>query len=268
MKRRGKDDKDSNWKKLQQQLESVSSLVKSSASRTTEKRKRSDIKAAVERSKKQKQDDASIVRQKGSRQVRELSAEDKAKYIGLDCEMVGIGSSGKRSVLARACLVNFDGDVVYDKFVRPNEFVTDFRTKFSGVRKENFRRDTAITLAECQKDVAGLLKDKILVGHALKNDLAVLLLSHPRAMIRDTGTYPPYMRPHPKKEGRFKPRALRELTKQFLDYSIQIGEHDPGEDARAAMNLYKHKRDEWEGNLKLKAQEIAKKRKSTQKIRR
>ena len=103
-----------------------------------------------------------------------------------------------------------------------------------------------MTLLECQRAVTTLLKDKILVGHALKNDLDVLLLSHRRSMIRDTATYHPYMRPHGKKDGKFRPRALRELTKQFLKYSIQEGEHDPGEDASADMNLYKHKRDEWE----------------------
>jgi RNA exonuclease 4 len=191
-----------------------------------------------------------------------LSDVEKAQYIGLDCEMVGIGSSGKRSVLARACLVNFDGKVIYDSFVRPQEFVTDFRTKYSGVRKQNLRKDETVTLLECQRAVTTLLKDKILVGHALKNDLDVLLLSHRRSMIRDTATYHPYMRPHGKKDGKFRPRALRELTKQFLNYSIQEGEHDPGEDARAAMNLYKHKRDEWESSIKQRAQENKKKSKA------
>ena len=36
------------------------------------------------------------------------------------------------SVLARACLVDFDGNVIYDEYVRPESFVTDFRTKYSG----------------------------------------------------------------------------------------------------------------------------------------
>lgn len=47
---------------------------------------------------------------------------------------------------------------------------------------------------QCQREVAELLKGKILVGHALKNDLDVLMLSHPRMMIRDTAKYKPYMR--------------------------------------------------------------------------
>jgi RNA exonuclease 4 len=49
-------------------------------------------------------------------------------------------------------------------------------------------------IIQCQESVAGLIKGKILVGHALKNDLDVLMLSHPRTMIRDTSGYRPYMR--------------------------------------------------------------------------
>jgi DNA polymerase III epsilon subunit-like protein len=37
-----------------------------------------------------------------------------------------------------------------------------------------------------QKDVAQLIKKRILVGHALEHDMKVLFLSHPRTMIRDT----------------------------------------------------------------------------------
>ncbi len=48
----------------------------------------------------------------------------KARYVGLDCEMVGTGPTGKQSVLARCCLVDFDGNIIYDHFVRPQEFVT------------------------------------------------------------------------------------------------------------------------------------------------
>ena len=123
-----------------------------------------------------------------------LSAKLKANYVGLDCEMVGIGPDGTQSALARCCLVDYDGEVIYDEFVRPPGFVTDFRTKWSGVRKKDLRQGTAISLQECQTAVANILKDKVLVGHALRNDLDVLMLSHPRTMIRDTATFRPYMR--------------------------------------------------------------------------
>lgn len=53
----------------------------------------------------------------------------------MDCEMVGVGDDGKESILARVSIVNQFGCCVYDKFVRPTERVTDYRTKVSGVRR-------------------------------------------------------------------------------------------------------------------------------------
>ena len=56
------------------------------------------------------------------------------KVVGMDCEMVGVGDDGKESILARVSIVNQYGCCIYDKFVRPTERVTDYRTKVSGVR--------------------------------------------------------------------------------------------------------------------------------------
>lgn len=81
-------------------------------------------------------------------QTETITEEEKQQYVGLDCEMVGIGSSGKRSVLARACVVDFDGNKLYDSFVKPKSFVTDFRTKYSGVRKSDLRSGYAVTIEE------------------------------------------------------------------------------------------------------------------------
>jgi RNA exonuclease 4 len=145
-------------------------------------------------------------------------------------------------------LVDYEGAVIYDAFVKVDERVTDFRTQYSGVRPKNLKSKEAVTFAECCAEVAKLLKGKVLVGHALKNDLAVLLLSHPRNMIRDTATYRPLMR---FSNGKFKPRKLRDLSKQHLGMVIQGGEHTPDEDARAAMLLYRQKRKEWEDNLRV-----------------
>lgn len=41
-----------------------------------------------------------------------LTAAEKAQYVALDCEMVGVGPRGCRSVLARCCLVDWDGNVM------------------------------------------------------------------------------------------------------------------------------------------------------------
>lgn len=59
------------------------------------------------------------------------------KCLAMDCEMVGVGATGDESVLARISVVNQHGHCVYDKFVKPKEKVTDYRTWVSGVRPED-----------------------------------------------------------------------------------------------------------------------------------
>ena len=182
-----------------------------------------------------------------------LGPKAKAKYVGLDCEMVGTGFGGKQSLLARCCLVDFDGQVTYDSFVKPQGFVTDFRTQWSGVRAKDLfgkQQENIVTFAECQAHVAAALRGKVLLGHGLKNDLDALQLSHPRNLTRDTARYKPYMRKH--RADKYRPRALRELSKDYLKKTIQTGEHDPGEDARAAVHLYRLKMDEWEAEIRNK----------------
>lgn len=61
--------------------------------------------------------------------------------------------------------------VSYDKHVTPNERVTDFRTFVSGVKANHLKG--GLRLRQCQEEVAAILKDRVLVGHALQNDLKV-----------------------------------------------------------------------------------------------
>ncbi|KAM6583937.1 hypothetical protein CsatB_010939 [Cannabis sativa] len=156
--------------------------------------------------------------------------------IAMDCEMVGVGQ-GNKSALGRATLVNQWGNVIYDEFVRPIERVVDFRTQISGIRPQDLRK--AKDFRTVQNKVAELTKGRILVGHALRNDLKALLLSHPKKDVRDTSEYPPFLR-----EG--SSRALRHLAAEFLNVEIQNGEHCPIQDARAAMVLYQKNKKIWE----------------------
>ncbi|KAF5346309.1 hypothetical protein D9758_011489 [Tetrapyrgos nigripes] len=92
-----------------------------------------------------------------------------------------------------------------------------------------------------QKQVANLIKDRILIGYAIYNDLKVLLLSHPRPLICDTQYFTEKY-----KVVKSKYVALRNLVKQELDVSIQEGEHSSLTDARATMGVYRLHRKEWE----------------------
>ncbi len=56
------------------------------------------------------------------------------RAVAMDCEMVGVGSDGEDSILARVSIVNHFGKCIYDKYVKPTERVTDYRTAVSGIR--------------------------------------------------------------------------------------------------------------------------------------
>jgi RNA exonuclease 4 len=154
------------------------------------------------------------------------------KYVGIDCEMVGVGGDEDRSVLARVSIVNFHGTQVYDSFVRPKEFVTDWRTSVSGVSPKNMA--TARSFEEVQADVAAILKDRVIVGHAIKNDLEAMMLGHPKKDIRDTSKFSGF-----RKYSAGKTPSLKKLAKEVLGVDIQGGEHSSIEDARATMLLFR-----------------------------
>lgn len=185
-----------------------------------------------------------------------LPSLEKEKYVAIDCEMVGIGTDGKKSALARASVTNWDGEVLLDTFVRVSERVTDFRTFVSGVRPKNIhvKNMDAMDHEECRLAVGKLLLNKILVGHALKNDLSCLMLSHPRVDIRDTARYKPFMRPSGRGGGKMRPRKLRDLVYEQLGKRIQVeGEaHCSIDDAQATMELFKVVKGRWEKELDAK----------------
>ena len=178
---------------------------------------------------------------------------EKQRYVAIDCEMVGIGTSGAKSALARASAVDWDGNVLLDTFVRVPERVTDFRTHVSGVRPKDIhiKNENAMNHLDVRNEMEKLLIGKILVGHALKNDLSVLMISHPRSDMRDTAKYKPFMRPSGRAGGKMRPRKLRDLVHENLGKEIQKkGEgHCSIEDARASMELFKSVRGRWEKEL-------------------
>jgi len=94
------------------------------------------------------------------------------------------------------------------------------------------------------KKVSALLKGKILVGHALQNDLDVLYIQHPKYKIRDTARYF-------RGQGGRTP-SLKSLAEKYLKVEIQSGEHSSIQDAQAAMKLYLMHCKDWEKSLQEK----------------
>lgn len=153
------------------------------------------------------------------------------KYIAIDCEFVGVGSDD-RSALARVSLVNFYGVVLLDTFVKPKERVTDWRTWVSGVAP--YHMHEATLFEEVQKKVCGILKGKVIVGHAVQNDLKSVLISHPRHQIRDTSRFSAF-----RKLAKGKPPSLKRLAKEYLQMDIQKQAHSSVEDAQVAMAVFR-----------------------------
>lgn len=207
------------------------------------------INDLLENERKQAIEKASEMKRK--EKADRVPIEERLRYFALDCEMVGIGIDGKESALARVSVTDWDGNAVYDKFVQVPDRVTDFRTWVSGVRAKDIKHKDAISPQECRNYVGRLFIGKILVGHSLKNDLSALFLTHPKHEIRDTATYKPFMKPRGTNGGKFRPRKLKDLAKEYLSLNIQVeGEaHSSVEDASAAMELYKLQRVAWEQSL-------------------
>lgn len=176
------------------------------------------------------------------RQKRKVSQLNK--YVAMDCEMVGVGFNGQEDHLARVSVVNKRGEVLLDKFVKPREAVTDYRTSVSGIRPHDI--ENGDDFKTVQEEVVQLLQGKILVGHAIRNDLAVLHIKHPYTQIRDTARYKPLCR----LVANGRTPSLKRLSQAILGQEIQIGEHNSIEDARAAMSIYNRLSSDWEKYLK------------------
>ncbi|XP_076815860.1 RNA exonuclease 4-like [Clavelina lepadiformis] len=202
------------------------------------------------------EDDLNEKKSPSNKLVKTNAFAGLTKVIAMDCEMVGVGEGGRESVLARVSLVNQFGKCIYDKFVKAREEVTDYRTFVSGVRPSDLTNAEDFQIV--QKEVAVILQGRILVGHALWNDMKVLFLDHPKKCIRDTAKYKPF-----KTMTAGRSPSLRLLSSKILGVPIQRGEHSSVQDAQAAMRLYTMHKREWETEKsKVKLSKKAKKKRN------
>ncbi|KAL6047401.1 hypothetical protein STEG23_010982 [Scotinomys teguina] len=175
---------------------------------------------------------------------REAPRPGPSKCVAIDCEMVGTGPRGRVSELARCSVVSYHGDVLYDKYVRPEMPIVDYRTRWSGITRQHMRK--AIPFQVAQKEILQLLKGKVVVGHALHNDFQALKYVHPRSQTRDT-TYVPNLLSPSSSHTRARV-SLKDLALHLLHKKIQVGHqgHSSVEDAMTAMELYQLVEVQWE----------------------
>ncbi|XP_060803348.1 exonuclease GOR-like [Amyelois transitella] len=133
--------------------------------------------------------------------------------------------------LASVAVVDVNGQLVYQTYVRPSSSILCYNTRFSGIRPRNLQHATK-TLRDVQNDLLEFVgTDTILVGHALENDFKVLKLLH--TAVVDTCAMYPHARGLPMR------RSLRVLSEELLGRKIQQSSagHSALEDARAVMDI-------------------------------
>uniref|UniRef100_A0AAV2MQR4 Exonuclease domain-containing protein n=1 Tax=Knipowitschia caucasica TaxID=637954 RepID=A0AAV2MQR4_KNICA len=145
--------------------------------------------------------------------------------------------------LSRVTVVNSSLQIVYDTFVRPQNEVIDYNTRFSGISQEDIVQHCH-QLKEVQDTLLSFISaDTVLIGHSLETDLSVLKLLH--GTVVDTSVVFPHRLGPPHK------LSLQSLTAEYLRKIIQesVCGHDTAEDAMACMELMIWKAKE-DGKLK------------------
>ncbi|EGO04619.1 hypothetical protein SERLA73DRAFT_173880 [Serpula lacrymans var. lacrymans S7.3] len=168
------------------------------------------------------------------------------QFLALSCTNVGVGPGGTTAMLARVSIVNYKGDVELDVYVIPTMPVSDYRTSTTGIESVHLLPPCASRFDIVQQHVANLIKGKVLVGHSLWNDLAVLGIPHPAVTTRDVALYQPF------RSALRSPNqiiGLQTLMWHLMCRRCQDGQLHPVENARASLDLYRSVATDWEGAI-------------------
>ena len=158
------------------------------------------------------------------------SVTDESPLFALDCEMCL--TQDMVYEVTRITVIDEREEVVLDSFCLPKKKIIDYKTKYSGVRKEDLD-GIQTTIEDVRMMLRKILpRDAILVGQSLDSDLKALGITHP--YIIDTSVL------FNLSGNRGIKTSLKNLARKFLERDIQTDEingHCPVEDSKAALNL-------------------------------
>mmetsp|Transcript_21887 Transcript_21887/g.69912 ORF Transcript_21887/g.69912 Transcript_21887/m.69912 type:complete len:302 (-) Transcript_21887:45-950(-) len=158
----------------------------------------------------------------------------------VDVECVATGQASSDRAVARVAFVDFHGNVLLDRLVRPEVPVLSYLTALTGI--EPGELDKAATLAEVRAElIEKLPANAVLVGQAIKHDIHWLELEQ-GVHFRDQFdiaelfqvTFP---------NGRSRVFSLRHEVLHLSGFEgagtdIQAGSHDPCVDAQLSLRIF------------------------------
>ena len=145
------------------------------------------------------------------------------RLYALDCEMC---LTTKTHELTRISIIDWEGKLVYDQLVVPENEIVDYLTQYSGITA-TMLHDVTTRLEDVQQHLLKTLffEETILMGHSLENDLKALKILHTN--ICDTTI----LYPHP--QGLPLKNSLRFLSTKYLKRSVQgMGGHEQKQEGR------------------------------------
>ncbi|KAF8327895.1 uncharacterized protein EI90DRAFT_3126548 [Cantharellus anzutake] len=167
-------------------------------------------------------------------------------------------------ILARVTVVDYGGDILLDTLVIPRSRVIDYCAERTGFNESHFiaggKIRSRISISRSSENLPGHilgfeitrqrvaqhLRGKVVVGHRLWVSLDALRLSHPADKTRDLATYFPLLAALPSSSDQDLQDGFPILVQEFMHRTIRKGFENSVEDARAAMDLYRSCRDNWE----------------------
>ncbi|KAI9060564.1 hypothetical protein FKP32DRAFT_1577974 [Trametes sanguinea] len=184
------------------------------------------------------------------------------KFLGIATTSVGCGPGGGTPMIARVAVVDYKGREIFCSYVLPTNPVTDYRTNTTGIQAAHLQpgepsvgicatsahpvSGNALPWKEVQQQVAQLIRDKILVGHTLWQDLSVLGIPHPAVATRDVALYQPFRNAL---RSTSQIIGLQTLMWHLMRRRVQETHVCALENARAALDLYRSHAEEWEGTI-------------------
>lgn len=147
--------------------------------------------------------------------------------VAIDCEMV-MCEDGRQ--IGRITILDSIGNVIYDKYVKPESAVLDYLEKYSGLNPLNV--SNGINRSQLNQDLLEIIgTNTFILGHGLENDLEVLRFYTDK--IIDTA----YL--FLSCEG-YKVK-LSQLSKKYFGSIIQKEVHSSKEDAYCCLRLLAYK---------------------------